>query len=104
MEEELFVVRTLREGDVKVNDNIEAILNNMGSTAFQSRALGKVRVNVEKTNGQITKQKTVFLDTNDREFNTIHQQNADALLSECVKIVDGNGNDGAIKVVFTTKI
>ena len=103
MEEDLFVVRTLREGTVKTNDNIESILTNMGSVALRSRNLGKVRVVVEKVGGQFTKQKVVFLDTNDQAFNAEHEQNANILLTECIKVVDGNGNDGEFKVIVTSK-
>ncbi len=104
MAEELFVVRTSREGTVRPTPTIEGIVSRMGITAFQTRHLGRVAVVVESVDGRITKQKVNFDPDNDANFNTAHQQNADVLLGECIAAVNGNGGSNGIKVIMTTKI
>ena len=103
MEEE-FNVKTLREGNVKTNQDIESILNVMACEGFNNRYLGVVAAVVEKTDGRITKQKLNWGEANDPNFNKAQQKNADALLAATVKAVEGGGDPSEMKVKFVVKL
>ncbi|MCB9223686.1 MAG: hypothetical protein H6582_05855 [Crocinitomicaceae bacterium] len=88
-----FDVNTHREGTIDTNDTIESIINKMACDCFTNRITGSVVAVVEKTGGEITKNKLKWGEDNDPKFQSILQRNADTLLLEVLSRVKGGGND-----------
>ncbi len=99
-----FLVRSHREGTVDTTADMETIISNMGCIGFNKRALGKVTIIVQKTGGEITKQKVKWDEANDPIFNESQRKDADSLLPMAVKVVDGGGDDGEIRIKLIAKL
>lgn len=103
MEEQNFDVVTHREGTMRTDPSIEAIVTRMGIQSFNDRELGAVAAVVEKVAGKITKEKLNWKEGSSVKFQENQRVNAEALLAACVKLVNGNGDDGEIKVKVKAK-
>lgn len=101
--EEDFIVRTVREGTVNVNTAIEDEITKMGQTAFSIRNLGSVTVLVERSGGVNTKEKIRWGAGNDPKFNDAMKASADVILANAVKLVEGGGDDGDLRVKIISK-
>jgi hypothetical protein len=98
-----YIVRTHREGTLNTDSSIEETLNNMGQDALKTRTLGSVVAIVEKAGGKITKSTLRWAAGNDPKFQGIMQKNADTLLAQTERLVDGGGDDNDIRVKFVGK-
>ena len=98
-----YIVRTHREGTINTDASIEETLNKMGQDALTTRTLGSVVAIVEKVAGRITKNKLRWGEDNDPKFQGIMERNADALLAQTLKLVEGGGDDDDIRVKFVAK-
>ena len=88
-----FIIRTVREGTIKTNDDIEGIINKIGKGRLDDRLLGKVTAIVEKEKGVITKALYRFADDNEPAFNDKVKADAEALVAAAKKAIEGNGGD-----------
>jgi hypothetical protein len=102
MEEE-FVVKSSGEGSLPMTKEIDAVLSTMGCQGFNDRAVGSVKVVVEKEGGKITKQRLVWGEDNDPAFNAAQQRSADLLLATAVKAVEGGGDPSDLIIKFVVK-
>lgn len=102
MEEE-FIVRTIREGTVATNTDIEETLTAMGGQGFRERYCGSVAAVVEKNGGIITKRRINWGTDNDPLFNESQKRNADVLLAAALKAVEGGGDPSELLVKFVVK-
>lgn len=105
MIEEDFIIRTLREGSIRTDQAIEAIITQMGITLMTDRFLGSVAVLTEVENGQVTRAKIRWGQDNDPAFDKSLQPMAEKLLAEEERILlaAGPGGPGNLKIKIVAK-
>lgn len=101
--EEDFIIRTHREGTVSTTTDIENTFNTMGCTILNTRLLGHVTIVVERVDGVNTKERTKWGDDNDPKFDSALAADAKTLLSQAIKAVEGNGDNGDLRLKVVGK-